>query len=113
MRRCASVSARRPAPGRGDLDELGAAVVRVGAALDVAVGRQGGELPAGDGEVDAQILGDVADAQRPPDGDDGERGEPLPSELHERVAADVAQHAAQAVQLADQGFGGCHVVGGH
>src|SRR4051812_32920951 len=88
--------------GARDRDELGAAVAVVLAALDEALGGQRGDLAAGDRQVDAEVPGDLADAQRAVHLEDGERGEALGAELGQRVAADVPLHHAEAVELADE-----------
>ena len=104
--------AQHARPGLGDADAARAAVVLVGLAADVARALERGDLAAGDGDVDAQALGDVADPQRAVLGDHGERREALRAELGERVAGDLPVHQAQLVQGADEvldGGGGGHV----
>ena len=84
---------------------VGAAVVRIGLALDVAGEHERGDLAAGDRQVDAEPLGDVADPHRAVALDDGEGGEALRAELGERVARDLALHHPEAVEGVDEVFG--------
>ena len=103
MRRCDSASTRRPSSVVAQA--CGAPVVGIGLAVHVARERERGDLAAGDRQVDAQLLGDLAHARGAVAVDHGEGGEPLRAELGERVARDRALDEAEAVERDDEVFG--------
>jgi hypothetical protein len=89
----------------GRAQPRGAPVVGIGLALDVAREHERGHLPAGHRQVDAQLIGDLADAHMPLALDHGEGGEALRAELRERVARDRPLNQTQAVERDDEIFG--------
>src|SRR4051812_17206058 len=83
--------------GRGD--ELGPAGVRIRAAPGVPRARQRGELPAGDGQVDAEGASDLTAPHGAVDVDDRQGRDPLRAGLGQRVAAELAADLAEPVEL--------------
>ena len=110
IRRCDSRSTRRPAVG--GRDQLGAPVAVVLAALDVARSEASDAIwrLATDRSTPSRWATSLTRSGAV-QLDRRERREPLGAELGERVALDVAADHAEPVELADEGFDGCELIG--
>lgn len=76
------------APARGELELSGPGVAGVGVAADEPALREAGDLPADGRHVEAEIGGDVGEADRRPVGDPSQQDEGRPFDVRARTRRD-------------------------